>query len=93
MRFIFAVCAVAALALGLSLTIVGCNSSSVPAEGKKVSAMMGGEKMEQNTMGAGKMEGDKMNDARMDGDKMGGDKMGADKMHDGKMDTGKKDKP
>jgi pentapeptide MXKDX repeat protein len=54
--------------LGLSVAVVGCNSSTA-----------GGDKMSTDKMSGDKMSGDKMGGEKMAGDKMSGDKMGGDK--------------
>jgi pentapeptide MXKDX repeat protein len=57
--------------LGLSVAVVGCNSSTA-----------GGDKMSGDKMGGDKMAGDKMGGDKMKDDKMKDDKMGGDKMKD-----------
>ncbi len=59
------VIAAVVVALGLSVAIVGCGSSTAPTKDK-----MGGDKMKDDKMG-----GDKMKDGKMGDDKMKDGKM------------------
>jgi pentapeptide MXKDX repeat protein len=56
--------------LGLSVAVVGCNSSTTAGKDK-----MAGDKIGSDKMAGDKMGGEKMNSGKMAGDKMGGEKM------------------
>lgn len=61
MRKIWQLIAVAVMASGLGLAVVGCGSPTSTGKDK-----MGGGKMSDDKMGGGKMGGDKMDKDKMD---------------------------